>query len=74
MQRAELQRKREELASLDQKAKALKNKLKRAEDEVAQAAADLENLPPPPQGIEEQKKQRMALKRDLDTQVWGFTH
>lgn len=69
MQRAELQRKSEELASLDQKAKALKNKLKKAEDEVAQAATDLENLPPPPQGIEGQKKQLMAEKRDLDTQV-----
>lgn len=69
MQRDQLQRKREELANLDQKAKALKAKLKKSEDDVAQATADLENLPPPPQGIEEQKKQLILERRDLDMQV-----
>ena len=69
MQRDQLQRKREELANLDQKARALKAKLKKSEDDVAQATAELENLPPPPQGIVERKKQLIVQKRDLDVQV-----
>ena len=69
MQQAELTKKRQELASLDQQAKALKSKLKKQEDEVAKAAADLENLPLPPEGIEEKKKQLMLQRRDLDMQV-----
>lgn len=69
MQRGQLQGKCEDLASLDQKAKALKAKLKKGEDDVTQATADLENLPPLPQGIEEKKKQLIVQKRDLDMQV-----
>lgn len=69
MQRGHLQGKCEDLASLDQKAKALKAKLKKGKDDVTQATADLENLPPLPQGIEEKKKQLIVQKRDFDMQV-----
>ena len=69
MQQSKLEHARQELASLDQKAKNAKVKLKAAEDEVAKATADLENLPPPPQGNEEQKKQLITQRRDLDMQV-----
>lgn len=69
MQQQKLEKLRRDLANLDQKAKSAKAKLKQAEDDVTKAKADLEHLPPPPQGIEEQKERLQAQWRDLNMQV-----
>lgn len=70
VQQSKLEEKRRELANLDQKARDAKAKVKKAEDEVATAAAELESLPPPPQGNEEKKKGLQMQWKELDVQVW----
>lgn len=60
---------RQELANLDKQARDQKAKVKSLEDHVAQAEAELENLPPPPQGIDEQKQRQSAQWKDLNMQV-----
>lgn len=69
VQQSKLEEKRRELANLDQKARDAKAKVKKAEDELATAAAELESLPPPPQGNEEKKKVLQAQWKELDVQV-----
>ena len=60
---------RQELANLDKKARDQKVKVKALEDEIARAEIELENLPPPPQGIEEKKQRLSAQWKDLNMQV-----
>ncbi|KAL3130540.1 hypothetical protein ABBQ38_008351 [Trebouxia sp. C0009 RCD-2024] len=69
---SKLEEKRRELANLDQKARDAKAKVKKAEDELATAAAELESLPPPPQGNEEKKKVLQAQWKELDVQNRGI--
>lgn len=58
-----------DLAGLDQKVKEQTVKVRRAEEEVARITAELENLPPLPEGVNEKKAELQKQWRDLDLQV-----
>lgn len=58
-----------DLAGLDQKVKEQTVKVRRAEEEVARITAELEKLPPLPEGVNEKKAELQKQWRDLDLQV-----
>ena len=58
-----------ELGGLDRKVQEQAAKVKRAEEEVAKTTADLQSLPPPPEGVNEKKADLQKRLRDLDMQV-----
>ncbi len=62
-----------DLAGLDRKVQEQAAKVQRAEEEVAKTTADLENLPPPPRGVNEKKADLQKQLRELDMQV-TFAH
>ncbi|KAA6420293.1 MAG: structural maintenance of chromosomes 5 [Trebouxia sp. A1-2] len=58
-----------ELGGLDRKVQEQAAKVKRAEEEVAKTTADLQSLPPPPEGVNEKKADLQKRLRDLDMQT-----
>ncbi|KAL0040483.1 hypothetical protein WJX77_008439 [Trebouxia sp. C0004] len=64
-----LEEAQKDLAGLDRKVQEQAAKVKRAEEEVAKTTADLENLPPPPQGVNEKKADLQKQVRELDQQT-----
>ena len=58
-----------DLAGLDQKVREQAGKVRKAEEEVAKTTADLEYLPPLPEGVNEKKAELQRQWRDLDLQV-----
>lgn len=73
LQQAKLDKARQDLANLDQKARDQRQRVQRAEENVVKAEAELENLPPPPEGHEEKKRALQAQWRDMDMQVTSWT-
>ncbi len=62
-----------DLGGLDRKVQEQAAKVKRAEEEVAKTTADLESLPPPPEGVNDKKTDLQRQVRELDMQV-KFAH
>jgi len=58
-----------DLGGLDRKVQEQAAKVKRAEEEVAKTTADLESLPPPPEGVNDKKADLQRQVRELDMQV-----
>jgi len=63
-----------DLGGLDRKVQEQAAKVKRAEEEVAKTQADLESLPPPPEGVNDKKADLQRQVRELDMQVKSAHH
>ena len=63
-----------DLGGLDRKVQEQAAKVKRAEEEVEKTQADLESLPPPPEGVNDKKADLQRQVRELDMQVKSAHH